>query len=50
MNTILTKIEVMKTIGEKMDHFINTYLTPIEKIWQPSDFLPDSSRDTGKNG
>ncbi len=49
MNTILTKIEVMKTIGEKMDHFINTYLTPIEKIWQPSDFLPDSSRDTFKD-
>ncbi len=32
-----------------MDSFISSYLTPIEKIWQPSDFLPDSSKDTFKD-
>lgn len=31
-----------------MDEFISSYLTPIEKIWQPSDFLPDSSGENFK--
>ncbi len=37
------RLEVMKTLGEKVDHFMKSYLTPIEKIWQPSDFLPDTT-------
>ena len=49
MKNLLNKIEVMDTIGKKMDEFIDTYLTPIEKIWQPSDFLPDSSKDSFKD-
>jgi len=49
MKELLTKIEVMNIIGRKMDHFIDSYLTPIEKIWQPSDFLPDSSKDSFKD-
>ena len=49
MKQILTKLEVMSTIGKKMDSFIAGYLTPIEKIWQPSDFLPDSSKDSFKD-
>ena len=36
----------METIGKKMDEYISSFLTPIEKIWQPSDFLPDSSKDS----
>lgn len=37
------RLEVMKTLGEKVEHFMKSYLTPIEKIWQPSDFLPDTT-------
>lgn len=36
------RLEVMKTIEVKIDEFISKYLIPVEKIWQPSDFLPDS--------
>lgn len=49
MNQFFAKIEVMDFIGKKMDSFIENYLTPIEKIWQPSDFLPDSSKDAFKD-
>jgi acyl-[acyl-carrier-protein] desaturase len=36
---------VMKYIEQKMDSFIEEYLKPIETMWQPSDFLPDSSSE-----
>lgn len=42
MNLPATRIEVMKFIGEKMDDIVATYLKPIDKNWQPSDFLPES--------
>ncbi|MDL1913178.1 MAG: acyl-ACP desaturase [Bergeyella sp.] len=48
MKNIMNKIEVMRTVGSKMDDFIVKYLTPVEEIWQPSDFLPDSSKDSFK--
>lgn len=37
------QLEVMKTLNSKVEGFIAKYLTPIEKIWQPADFLPDTS-------
>lgn len=36
----------MKAIEPKVDGFIEEYLIPIDKIWQPSDFLPDSESDS----
>ena len=39
----LVRLEVMKNIGKEVDSFMEKYLTPVEKIWQPSDFLPDPS-------
>ncbi|MCG2459399.1 acyl-ACP desaturase [Flavobacteriaceae bacterium F89] len=39
------RIEVMKSIEDKVQGFIDAYLIPIEKIWQPTDFLPDSQSD-----
>ena len=39
----LVRLEVMKTLGKEVENFIEKYLTPVEKIWQPSDFLPDPS-------
>lgn len=32
----------MQTLGKTMDHSLAKFLKPIEKNWQPSDFLPDS--------
>ena len=40
-----SKIEVMKYIGQNMDGIIEKFLMPIEKIWQPADFLPDSTSE-----
>ncbi len=45
MNLPLSRIEVMKYIEQKMDFFIEEYLKPIETMWQPSDFLPDSTNE-----
>ena len=42
------QLEVMKTMEKDVVHFVESYLTPIEKIWQPSDFLPDSSGENFK--
>lgn len=39
----LVRKEVMKNLEVEMSSFISKFLTPIEKIWQPSDFLPDTS-------
>ena len=38
--------EVMKHIEKFMLEKISEYLKPVETIWQPSDFLPDSTRET----
>lgn len=40
------RLEVMQTIEKSMDVLLDKYLKPIETNWQPSDFLPDSTRDT----
>ena len=39
------RLEVMKTLEKKVEELIQTYLIPIEEIWQPSDLLPDSRDD-----
>ena len=39
------RLEVMKTIETQVEGFIEKFLMPIEKIWQPTDFLPDSQGD-----
>lgn len=39
------RIEVMQTIEKNIDSFIEKYLIPVEKIWQPTDFLPNSQKD-----
>lgn len=35
----------MRSLEHKIDGFVNDYLIPIETIWQPTDFLPDSQSD-----
>jgi acyl-[acyl-carrier-protein] desaturase len=38
--------EVMVHIEKFMLEKMHEYLKPIDTIWQPADFLPDSRRDT----
>lgn len=40
------RLEVMGTIEKFMDDYMNKYLTPVEKIWQPSDLLPDPRKES----
>ena len=38
--------EVMQHIEQYMLEKMFTFLKPVEEIWQPTDFLPDSTKDT----
>lgn len=40
------RLEVMRFLEKNVDTFIEQYLVPIEKIWQPSDYLPNSQKGT----
>lgn len=40
------RLEVMQFLEKNVDTFIDQFLIPVEKIWQPSDFLPDSQSET----
>jgi len=40
------RIEVMQTLEKNIDSFVNDFLIVPEKIWQPTDFLPNSQKDT----
>lgn len=48
MNTPLknTRIEVMQTLESKVSTFMDQFLIPIDTIWQPTDFLPNSQEDS----
>ena len=37
-----TRMEVMREIEGNVSGYIGKYLIPVESIWQPTDFLPDS--------
>ena len=39
------RLEVMQAIEPKVEGFMDSFLIPTEKIWQPTDFLPDSQSD-----
>ena len=39
------RIEVMRFLEKNIDSFVENYLIPVEKIWQPSDMLPDSQKE-----
>lgn len=39
------RLEVMRFLENKVDGFVNEYLIPVETLWQPSDFLPDTSSE-----
>ncbi len=39
------RLEVMQFLEKDVDDLIQKYLIPVEEIWQPSDFLPNSESD-----
>ncbi|ARN71998.1 fatty acid desaturase [Nonlabens tegetincola] len=39
------RIEVMQSLESKVESFMDQFLIPVEKIWQPTDFLPDLTKD-----
>jgi acyl-[acyl-carrier-protein] desaturase len=39
------RLEVMQAIEPQVGDFMDSFLIPIEDIWQPSDFLPDPESD-----
>ena len=39
------RLEVMEAIAPKVAGYMEDFLIPIDEIWQPSDFLPDSQND-----
>ena len=39
------RLEVMQLLEKKVGEYVDQYLIPVEKIWQPSDFLPNSESD-----
>ena len=40
------RLEVMQFIEKDIDKFVDEYLIPVETIWQPSDFLPNSEGES----
>lgn len=40
------RLEVMQLLEKDVDSFMDKFLIPVEDIWQPSDFLPDSRSET----
>ncbi len=40
------RLEVMQLLEKDVDSLIQKYLIPVEDIWQPTDFLPNSEKDS----
>jgi acyl-[acyl-carrier-protein] desaturase len=40
------RLEVMQFLENKVEGFMDQFLIPVEKIWQPSDLLPNSESET----
>ena len=40
------RLEVMHFLEKSVDTFVDQFLIPVEKIWQPSDLLPNSESET----
>ena len=40
------RLEVMQFLEKDVNALIEKYLIPVEKIWQPTDFLPNSESDS----
>ena len=41
-----TRLDVMRFVGEKIDGSMDEFLKPVETNWQPSDLLPDTTKES----
>ena len=39
------RLEVMQLLEKKVDGFLEEFLIPVDTIWQPTDFLPNSQNE-----
>lgn len=39
------RLEVMQFLEKDVEKYVDDFLIPVEKIWQPTDFLPDSTTE-----
>ncbi|MCB0466125.1 MAG: acyl-ACP desaturase, partial [Aequorivita sp.] len=39
------RLEVMQTVEQKIDSYIDQYLIPVDEIWQPTDLLPNFQKE-----
>ena len=39
------RLEVMQFLEKNVDTFVDNYRIPVETIWQPTDFLPNSQSE-----
>ncbi|MCW4469209.1 acyl-ACP desaturase [Flavobacterium sp. MFBS3-15] len=46
MSTHNVRLEVMQLLEKDINTFVDEYLIPVEKIWQPSDLLPDPQSES----
>jgi acyl-[acyl-carrier-protein] desaturase len=46
MSTKNVRLEVMQFLEKDVESLIKKYLIPVDTIWQPTDFLPDSNSDS----
>jgi acyl-[acyl-carrier-protein] desaturase len=45
MSTQNIRLEVMQLLEKNVDSYLEKYLIPVDKIWQPTDFLPNSESE-----
>jgi len=45
MSLLDVRMEVMRSLEKEVTGFTEKYLIPVEQIWQPADFLPDSREE-----
>ena len=45
MSQSTSRLEVMNELGKNMEVFMKEYLNPIDSNWQPSDMLPNSTKE-----
>jgi len=46
MSTQNVRLEVMQFLEKDIDSYVENYLIPVEKIWQPTDMLPNSQEES----
>jgi len=46
MSTKNIRLEVMQALEPQVEGFMDSFLIQPEDIWQPTDFLPNSEKDT----